>query len=356
MVSINGKTKISTLFTLEAEYALSGLTRNTRTEVLLLSEHENKLPFIFNARGNSQFFAAYKSSLNFTKNIFSVSLNYEHIDPDYKTLGAYFFNNDLENITLAPALRLLKGKLNLSVNSGFQHNNLDKTKFSTNQRFITSGNISYAPTQKLMLNAVYSNFTSYTSIRPVTDPYYQRSPADTLNFYQLSQNGNASATYNFGKNNLRHTLMLVGTYQVSNQKQGNTTAPPMTVLNGNLSYNLSFIKSKLSAGLTYNYNEIKNFLNTTTYMGPGITLGKGFMKNTLRFSLANIFNQSFTNSDVTALVLSERASISYSPKGNSKYGKPTVSLNAMYTNKFKTTQQVKGFQEFTGTVNLSYSF
>ena len=356
VVSVGGKTKIAKLFTLEAEYALSGMTRNIQSDAFSSPDQKNPLPLIFNPKSTSQFFAAYKSSLGFSKNIFSLNLNYEHIDPDYKTLGAYFFNNDLENITLAPSLRLLKGKLNLSVNSGFQHNNLDKSKFSTNKRIITSGNISYAPTQKLILNATYSNFTSYTRVRPITDPYYQKSPADTLSFYQLSQNANASATYNFGNTSLKHTFMIVGSYQVSNQKQGNTTAPAMTVLNGNLNYNLTFVKSKISTGLTYNYNQVKSFVSTNTYMGPGITLGKSFMKNTLRFSLANIFNQSFTNSDVTALVLSERASLSYSPKTSKKYGKSSVSINAMYTNKFKTTQQVKSFEEFTGTVNLSYSF
>lgn len=356
VVSVGGKTKIAKLFTLEAEYALSGLTRNIQSDVFSSPDQKNPLPLIFNPKSTSQFFAAYKSSIGFSKNIFSLNFNYEHIDPDYKTLGAYFFNNDLENITLAPSLRLFKGKLNLSANSGFQHNNLDKSKFSTNKRVITSGNISYAPTQKLILNATYSNFTSYTRVRPITDPYYQKSPADTLSFYQLSQNANASATYNFGRNSLKHTFMLVGSYQVSNQKQGTTTAPAMTVLNGNFNYNLTFVKSKISAGLIYNYNQVKSFVNTTTYMGPGITLGKSFMKNTLRFSLANIFNQSFTNSNVTALILSERASLSYSPKTNKKYGKPSVSINAMYTNKFKTTQQVKEFKEFTGTVNLSYSF
>ena len=356
VVSVGGKTKITKLFTLEAEYALSGLTRNTQNDILENSQEKNLLPLIFNPKATSQFFAAYKSSLGFTKDIFSLNLNYERIDPDYKTLGAYFFNNDLENITIAPSLRLFNGKLNLSANSGFQHNNLDKSKFSSNKRIISSGNISYMPSQKLILNASYSNFTSYTRIRPVTDPYYQKTPADTLSFYQISQNANASVAYNFGKSKIKQSITIVGSYQVSNQKQGNTSAPAVTVLNGNFNYNLTFSKNKVSMGFTYNYNEIKSFISTTTYMGPGITLGKSFLSNTLRFTVANILNQSLTNSDVTALILSERAGLSYSPKTNKKYGKPSVSINAMYTNKFKTVQQIKPFSEFTGTVNLGYSF
>jgi hypothetical protein len=356
VVSAEAKTKFFKLFTLQGEYALSGITRNLLNDGYIDPNQKNPIPLLFTPKSTSQFFAAYKSSIGFSKNVFSINLNYEHVDPDYKTLGAYFFNNDLENITIVPSLRLLKGKLNISVNSGYQHNNLDKTKFSSNKRFVSSGNISYAPSPKLIFNASYSNFTSYTRIRPVTDPYYQKTPADTLNFYQISQSANSSASYNFGGKSIRHSITLVGSYQISNQKQGNTTAPATTVLNANTNYNLTFIKTKITAGITGNYNQIKSFSSVTTYMGPGITLGKSFFKNTVRFNLGSVFNESFTNSDVTALVLSERASISYSPKTSKKYGKPSVSLNAVYTDKFAATQQQKGFKEFTGMVNLNYSF
>ncbi|HWY36926.1 MAG TPA: hypothetical protein VNY73_00100, partial [Bacteroidia bacterium] len=268
----------------------------------------------------------------------------------------YFFNNDLENITLAPALRFLNGKLNFSANSGYQHNNLDRSKFSSNKRFVTSGNINYVPNSKFIFNASYSNFTTFTRIRPITDPYYQRSPADTLSFYQISQNTNSSIIYNFGKNYIKHTLTLIGSYQVSNQKQGNTTQLSIAIINGNLNYNLTFMKSKVSLGLMGNYNQVKSFANTITYLGPGITLSRSFLKNNLRLNLANIFNESLTGNNVTGLILSERASVSYSPKTNKKYGKPSVSLNIIYANKIKTMQQTASFNEFTGTINLNYSF
>ncbi|MGZ3903535.1 MAG: hypothetical protein ACXVC6_07565 [Bacteroidia bacterium] len=356
VISASAKTKLFSILTIQGEYALSGLTRNLNGESYYDAEQKNPMPLFFNPKSSSQFFSAYKSSIGFSKSVFSLNFNYEHIDPNYKTLGAYFFNNDLENITIAPSLRLLKGKLNLSANTGYQHNNLDKTKFSLNKRFVSSGNLNYAPSSKFIFNVSYSNFTSFTRVRPVTDPYYQRSAADTLNFYQISQSANSSITYNFGGTSIKNTITLIGSYQVSNQKQGNTTAPAMTVLNGNLNYTMTFVKSKISAGLNANYNQMQSFANTTTYMGPGITLGKSFFKNTLRFNLSNTFNQSLTNSEVTALVLSERASISFTPKTNKKYGKPSISLNAMYTDKFATTQQQKAFKEFTGMVNLNYSF
>lgn len=355
-VSVSGKTRITRLFSLEAEYALSALTRNLYSDAPAPASLANRLPLIFSMNSTSQFFSAYKTSLAFNKKIFSVAVNYEYIAPNYRTLGAYFFNNDLENITLAPSLRLLQGKLNIAASAGYQHNNLDKSKFSTSSRLIGSGNISYVPGQKFALNALYSNFTTYTNIRPVTDPYYQQSAADTLNFFQVSQNGGLSCTYNIPGVTLRHSFALTSSYQVSSQKQGTVEQPVTTVLNGNLCYNLAFIKSKWSGALTYNYNRIGSAAGTTLYLGPGITLGKSFANNLLRFNLSNIFNQAYAGSQVTALVLSERASLTFAPKVDKKYGKPSVSVSAMYTDKFKTTVQKSAFREFTGMVNLNYSF
>jgi len=356
VVSISGKTRITKLVTLEGEYALSGLTHNLLSDVAVPASLNNRLPFIYSLQGTSQFYSAYKSSLAFSKNIFSVAFNYEYISPNYKTLGAYYFNNDLENMTVAPSLRLWKGKLNVSANAGYQHNNLDKTKFSTNKRFISSGSLAFMPNQKFSFSALYSNFTTYTNIRPVTDPYYQKTAADTLNFFQVSQNGNATFTYNFTKTVLRHSFVLSSSYQVSSQKQGSVEQPSTKVLNGNFNYNIGFVKSKWNLALMYNYNRITNFLNTTLYMGPGLSLGRSFAKNTLRFSLANIFNQAYTDKKVSALVLNERASLTFTPKVSKKYGKPSIALSAMYTNKFQTTVQKEAFREFTGMVNLNYSF
>jgi hypothetical protein len=193
-------------------------------------------------------------------------------------------------------------------------------------------------------------------VRPITDPYYQRTAADTLNFYQVSQNGSATATYNIPRKITRHSLVLTGTYQVLNQKQGTITQPATTVMNGNFCYNVSFIKSKWSVGLTYNYNRAETFSSTTMYMGPGLTIGRSFVKNQLRFNLANVFNQAYAGTVNTALVLSERASLSYAPKVDKKYGRPSVSLSAVYTDKFKTTVQTSAFREFTGMVSLNYGF
>jgi hypothetical protein len=45
-------------------------------------------------------YSAYNGGVNLKLKKGMVGVKYERIDPGYKTLGAYYFNNDLENITL----------------------------------------------------------------------------------------------------------------------------------------------------------------------------------------------------------------------------------------------------------------
>ncbi len=357
-IGFTGKAKFNKYVTLEAEYAVSGLTKN-----LLVSDEEpsvtkNKLPLIYKTTGSSQFFHAYKTSLGFNLGILKVNLNFEHVDPDYKTLGAYYFNNDFRNLTIAPALSLLKGKLNIGINTGFQRNNLDDSKFSTTKRWVGSTNISYAPNQKWNFNAGYSNFNSFTNVRPQSDPFYVTTPADTLNYYQLSQNANGTISHNFGKVKLKQALILTGNYQVTGEKTGTQVKNvPNKIYNSNLMYSLNFTQTKTSMSLGVNANKSEALLSNSVFAGPNLTLGQGFLKNTLRASIGTAYNWGYTNKEISSSVLNSRASFNFNPKvKNKKLGKPSLSLSAVYTRKFKTLASSQSFGEFTGTLNLAYSF
>lgn len=357
VVSASGKAPVSKFFNVEAEYALSGFTRNSFADKPITGSSKNKLPLIFQPRNTSQFFSALKTSLNFNSTFFSCGLNYERIDPDYKTLGTYYGNNDLENITLSPQIRLLKSKLNVSLNAGLQHNNLNKAKLSTINRMVSSGNISFQPNMRWNINASYSNFTSYSRNRISEDPFYQPSPADTMKFFQVSQSANAMVNHSFGKKKLKYNITLMSAYQVSEQRNRGIKEEPSTMMNGNLAYGLQFIPSKTSISISANANNTKTFNSNNIFMGPGITISKSFLTNTLAISFGSIYNVSYTNSKNTGDVINERLNISYSPKvKNKKYGKPSLSMSANYTTRTKASSNTTILKEFTGNVNLGYSF
>lgn len=356
VISLIGKTKLNTHFSLEGEYALSGLTRNVLSAVETDPERKNYLPGLFTMRSTSQFFSAFKSAFGYHAKMFNVQLQYERVAPDYQTLGAYYFNNDMENITIAPSASLLKGKLNLSLNSGFQRNNLDKTKLNDTRRFVNAANMSMMLCNKLSVNASYSNFSSYTKSRPQNDPFFYNT-LDTLNFYQVTQSANAGVNYNFGNTKLKQGIMLSTSYQVTGQKAGTIEQKPAVVYNGNLGYNLGWLPTKTSGSVAFNLNQSVMDILTTTYWGPNLSVSQVFLNNALRVSLGGTFNQVISNGKTNSNILNSRAGINYAPKvKNPKYGKPTLGCTINYLKRLPSEKSVTSFSEVTATINLSYSF
>lgn len=367
VISIAGKTALYKNIKLEAEYALSGLTRNVTSPSDLNSPPKNQLPLIFQPNATSQFFSAFKSSIGYGIKSFGINLNYERIEPDYKTLGAYYFNNDLENITLAPSLSLLQGKLNLSLNTGLQRDNLDNSKLNTSKRWVGSFNANYSPNQHWNLMGSYSNFSTFTKQRPQEDPFYKNT-LDTLNFYQLSQNAMLSTSYNFGKTKTKQNILLTANYLVTGQNQGaiqdpgwfGTTAQiklPSRVVNGNLSHNVSITKTKTAFSLALNCNYSEMINTFTMYYGPNLNVSQAFYKSTLRVSVGTSYNQVLINDEKANELFNHRLSFNYSPKfKNQKFGRVGMNVSAIYTQKLKTSVGVGEFSEFTGNVGLNYSF
>ncbi|MBL7896547.1 MAG: hypothetical protein JNK50_14720 [Bacteroidia bacterium] len=367
VISIAGKTSLYKNIKLEAEYAISGLTRNVTSPQDLNTPPKNQIPLLFQPNATSQFFSAFKSSIGYGIKTFAINLNYERIEPDYKTLGAYFFNNDLENITLAPSISVLKGKLNLSFNTGLQRDNLDNSKLNTTKRWVGSFNANYAPNQHWNVMGSYSNFSTFTKQRPQEDPFYKNT-LDTLNFYQLSQNAMFSAGYNFGKTKTRQNILVTANYLVTGQNQGAIQDPglfgttsqiklPSRVINGNISHNISVIKTKtaFSIALNCNYSEMINTF--TMYYGPNLNISQAFYNNTLRATIGTSYNQVLSNDIKTNELFNHRLTLSYSPKfKNQKFGKIGVNVSAIYLQKLKTAVGAGEFTEFTGNVGLNYSF
>jgi len=322
---------------------------------------------LFQPNATSQFFSAFKSSIGYGIKTFAINLNYERIEPDYKTLGAYFFNNDLENITLAPSISVLKGKLNLSFNTGLQRDNLDNSKLNTTKRWVGSFNANYAPNQHWNIMGSYSNFSTFTKQRPQEDPFYKNT-LDTLNFYQLSQNAMFSAGYNFGKTKTRQNILVTANYLVTGQNQGAIQDPglfgttsqiklPSRVVNGNISHNISVVKTKtaFSIALNCNYSEMINTF--TMYYGPNLNISQAFYNNTLRATIGTSYNQVLSNDIKTNELFNHRLTLSYSPKfKNQKFGKVGFNASTIYLQKLKTAVGAGEFTEFTGNVGLNYSF
>lgn len=361
-VSLSGKLKISDKISAESEYALSALTRNILSEETV--HPINYFHSIFTSRTSTAYYDAYKASLVYTIKKFNLRAQFEHIDPDYKTLGGYFFNNDLENYTLAPSFQLAKGKMNVNLNGGFQRNNLDQQSAGTTKRIIGSANISFAPNQKWNLTGTFSNFSTYTKNRIQPDPFFQN-PLDTLNFYQLSRNASLMVMHPFGNEKTKQaislTLMHMITSQATGSLEGNLVPdeaiPVLTkIYNGNLGYTLTGIKSKAGMVIGVNANYTTMAIMENFMAGPSLNFTKNFLNNSLRMMAGSTFNYALSNSIITGKILNHRLTMSYQPKlKNTKAGRPSFTLTTTLLQKLNTDTQA-GFLEVNGNAGVSWSF
>jgi hypothetical protein len=369
VASIVGKAKITKSLNLTAEYALSGLTQNTNS--LNPAEAGQQLTFmngLVNANSTTDYFNAFKTSLAYKLKFMSLAFNFEHVDPGYKTLGGYYFNNDLQNYTFAPSFTLLKSKMNIAFNTGYQINNLAGDKSATTNRWVGSVNVSYAPIKVVSLAGSYSNFSTYTRNRPATDPFYYQ-PADTMNFYQLNQNAMASIGYRFGEGKNKSAVQLMYNFMESHNLSGNiqdasafginveTTAAPSNVHASNISYSLQLTEMAASVTVAANANYTSFLDNQSLFMGPTLNLQKSLFEKKSSLSFGTTYNRQYTGSELVSNVFNHRMSFSFAPKiENEKAGKVNLSLNANVMQRLPTASTLTKITELNVFANLAYSF
>ena len=293
---------------------------------------------------------AVESSLGYGGMNFSLNLHYKRIDPGYRSMGAYFFQNDLQNITIEPSVRLGQQKYSIGGSLGFQRDNLNNDLPATTHRTIGSVSLNATPSQIYNLNITYSNYDLGQSAGQTSvDSLYEIS--------QTTQNLAISQNVNISGKSLTQNIMLTYSFQKLKDKNDNTAnlnSYNSSTLMAN--YMLFFMNAGLSLNLSFNYTlyNLQNSKNKIT--GPGIVLTKTLMKNKLSLSLAdNYFKNSntFTNGNDDRITGVNRISFQAGLKP-SKHHRFYVKF---YINKSTAiTSNIIPFTERKGDIGYVYSF
>jgi hypothetical protein len=345
-----GRKQIGKGLFVEAEYTLSILNNNTRSISL------DTAGLLDNDFAERQF-VAYNAAIGYQKKWYSIRLKYEEVAPEYETLGAYFFNNDFRNITIIPTVSLLKNKLNLSMNAGLQSNNLDETRGATTERFVGSWNASFTPDEHWNINGSYSNFSTFTNMRPPNDPFFTED-MDTLNFYQVNNTYSGTASYNFGGDKIKNAIIVTTSFQRANEEsayqQNNTFSNFFT---GNLSYSRSIIASNTTLAGSFNYYSSKGNSFSSIFYGPNLSLSKLFFEKKLRSVISSSYNYSENNGKVGNSVINNAINLNYSPKSSSDKNnfRQNFSLSILYLIRSGNNEN-NGYSELTTNLNYNLSF
>jgi hypothetical protein len=240
---------------------------------------------------------AYK--IQFGYSFFNVS--FEKVDPNYRTLGAYYVNNNFYNFTVNASKQFKK--IALSGRFGIEQHSTQEYNMSSNKQIVASANVTYNPSKSTFISGNYSNFQTYSYIRnyvsesEIIDPYTY---IDTLAYSCVNRSADLSFMHllKFAKSkgniNLFASMQQLGFG--SYIFMGNT----MLTISKRSSYNYG-------VSIRSNYQTASK----TAAIGAGGFIGNSFYKKKIMWRVSLNQNNYFTNEKFVRMALTMRGNMSY---------------------------------------------
>lgn len=340
-------------FNFHVEYAVSVYNMNLLNDQLDTVVTTTFIDKIFHRKQSEKMTDAFNASLGYQGKVFGLSLQYERISPYYSSLGGYYFNEDEQNITVAPNLKLFDGKLFMSGNFGLQYNNLDNDRSTDTRHVVYSANIGYNSGKVWSTNLNFSNFNTYTKVKPVSYPYYTNA-LDSLNYYQVSRCISMTNAFNFGgEKKVKESVSLTTSYQCANMLTEDKLTSYSDFYNGALNFSQQFEEIALGWSAYFNANYCDASMSNSMYYGPGASLNKSFFDGKLSTALSVAYNKNVVKDREDGGLLNSGLNASYTIKPEKK-GAPThsFSLNSGFTKYLQA--MVTGDNKFESLTNLTY--
>jgi len=355
-VSFSVGQKLFKKFFIRAEYAFTVYNSNLMNGEGEVEEGRSVIERIMGKRSFDRYMDAINGAIGYQDKMWGISFNYERITPGYTTLGGYYFTNDVETFSLSPNFRLLKGKLSFSGNVGLQRNNLDDNKAQKTKNVVYSANLSIVPNEHWNASLAFSNYNTYTHIKPQAYPYYANS-MDSLNFYQVSRSLSAALGYNWGTKDLKQSINATTAYQCARQLSQDS----LTMFSDYVSGNLGFSQQIIPIYLSWSVYGMVNYCNATSletrYYGPGANISKAFAKGKVNTSLGVAYNIDDATGREKGSLINTSFFASYAIDAKKKkLGSHLFSLTSGYTKRFRANTSEDNNYEFLTSLNYRISF
>ncbi len=287
----------------------------------------------------------------------TLGVGYERIDPGYATLGAYYFNNDYENLTLNYSRSFFDSKLSLALSGGLQRDDLMGQKQEHNKRFVGSAQVGFTPSEALSASVSLSSFQSYRNLKSSFDYINARTPydnLDTLQFTQLSHSLDADISWRLKQSEAQtQTLSATLSYQEAADRQGRYIQPGQLTRFMNLGTSYSLDLSALDLTLTGGFNVSNNYADRKAVLtlGPSLSLAKRFLKKQLSTGLSLSYNETQEAGHRLAQVYNLRATAGYR-----FWGKHGLNASVAYQGRKLLHAVSAPRSSFTSELSYSYSF
>lgn len=147
----------------ESDGAVSVYTRDMNSPISLDSLGDPWLERIrswAHVNGTSELNTAISAAVGYVQQGNGLKVIYKRIEPEFRSMGTYFFHSDLESWQLAPSMVIWQNKIRVNGSVGFQRDNIQRQKQATNNRITAAANASIQFIPEFGLDLTYSNFSN----------------------------------------------------------------------------------------------------------------------------------------------------------------------------------------------------
>ena len=316
------------------------VTPSTQEGLLGIAGH------LMTINNTTEYHHAIKAGLNYRFSTNTISgIEYRRIDPGFSSMGSYFFNNDLEMITLNQTVSFLKNKITARASIGYQHDNLNKIKNKTSNRLIGSLTGNYNINKNWAVDLTYSNFSiNQKAIKTLQN--------NDLKIYQLNHNFSLMPRFMKSSEKTSQMVILNLNYMKLNDKNQETSLQTNTdTYIAMLMYNLGIIKYKLNVSLGVNYTNMINQNYINSMAGVTVNISKSFLEEKMNFSIFNAVMYNKINNDIGTVV---NSGLNFTYRFHPKHS--LVFNFTMINNSFRNSYSNPTFNEIKGDFGYVFTF
>lgn len=287
---------------------------------------------------------AIEAKLTYKEKLYGAKLKFKRIGDDYQSMGTYYFQNDVQNITISPWVALWKKKLRVNASVGVQKNNLTSSTGTKSTRLIKSLKVNVRPVKWYSLNAAYSDYET-EKIRRIErlDSIYQQT--------QTTQRINLNQFVNFTTGNHNHSIMANYSLQkmesMDERITTSTTYNSQTLMVG---YNYTYNPIMLNADISYNYSGYETNGEADKTTGWDFGLSKRMLDKKLRLNFDYSRDKQFEADAATREI--ERIKF----KATWQVVKRKHYINFRFTNKAVNALEEDGTSYTTRLFNFGYQY
>ncbi|MEL6989555.1 MAG: hypothetical protein AAGK97_17230, partial [Bacteroidota bacterium] len=314
-------------FRIYAHAAGSAITSNQNSVPLDVPELTNRLAniedfYTLNITSKLQF--AGDAGFEVKLKQFTIGGEYKRVDPFYKSLGTYYFQEDYENILVKLNFALAKNKVRFNGRGGIQRNNLAKLRNTTSTRRIANASLTISPSRAFAATARYSNFQ--TDRNPEVSNLN-----DSLRLTRTTAVYGGILRFQFGSKEMPNTITASGNYQnLEDVLDEQTRDLGIDNYNANVTYGIQFRKSALNIAASFLYNQNNAGENENQRLGGNLRISKRLLDKKLSLNTAFGYMLNSINGVDDGNSITGRLGIRY--KINPQYA---TTLNLNYLNRYQ---------------------